>query len=178
MQLGREQMNMSDSLNSRATQARAEKLAADAKAQVAHERAKELKRQRELRKLQDIPSAQMAREAAKSWFATMGVDPVESQVTKVEHGRRSYNDEGYIEVYAEWVSTFLAWQLEGHCYYGDYREYSILDESRCETSSFTVEIAIRNQKGKIARRQADTLAELGVALEEENSSDDRPTGLT
>lgn len=160
--------NMTDSLSERAARARAEQLSAEADARAAQERAQELRRREELRELQDIPSAHEARKAADEWFAQMGVGSVRVDVTGRRHDSKRINDDGYMITMGEWVSTFVTWQLEGNSYYGDYREWSIRGEERCNETSFTVEVAIRDGDGNITRRQANTLAQLGTALEGES----------
>src|SRR5262245_1472132 len=119
---------MSDSLSERAAQARAAQLSADADARSAQERAQELRKQEELRELQDIPGAHEARKAANEWFAQVGVGPVRVNVTGRRHDSKRINDDGYMVTMGEWVSTFVTWQLEGRAYYGDYREWSIRGE--------------------------------------------------
>lgn len=161
---------MNDSLSERAARARAAKLAADAEAQAARDQAQELERQRRLRELQDIPSAHEARKAAQKWFAAMEVDPVDTQVTDRQYNRKMYKDDDYVGTRHEWYSTILTWQLEGHSFYGDYREYSVLDERPCSTTRFAVEVASEDQDGKIIRRPANTLEELGAALKKENTT--------
>lgn len=158
---------MNGSLSQRAAQAQAEKLAADTEARARNERAAELERQRKLQELQVIPSAHEARKSANKWFAAMGVDPVNTQVTEHRHNRKTYNDDGYIATSHEWDSTVLTWQLDGHSYYGDYREYSIMSEERSNYSGLWVEVTIKTQDNKSIRRPANTLVELGAALEEE-----------